>query len=168
MNPSPPKFEADASRSFEAAPATEADLGFQAASPAESPFKSTGGSRRVYRALRYSTRGLISAWRTESAFRQELTLASVLIPAAWLLPIPLMQVLALIASVLMVLIVELINSSIEAAVDRISLDHHRLSGQAKDLGSAAVFLALLLCLLAWALIAGPVLIHGLIELRAAR
>ena len=57
----------------------------------------------------------------------------------------------------MVLIVELVNSSIEAAVDRISLDHHRLSGRAKDLGSAAVFLALMLCMLTWLTIAGPVL-----------
>ena len=172
MNQSPPKLEADPSRSFEAAPAAEADLASRAggSSPpaAESPFKSTGGSKRVYRALRYSMRGLVSAWRIESAFRQELTLASILIPAALLLPIPIMEMLALIASVLMVLIVELINSSIEAAVDRISLDHHRLSGRAKDLGSAAVFLAVLLCFLAWTLIAGPVLIHGLVGLRTAQ
>ena len=65
--------------------------------------------------------------------------------------------MALAGSVVLVLIVELVNSSIEAAVDRISLDHHRLSGRAKDLGSAAVFLALMWCLLTWLLIAGPVL-----------
>jgi diacylglycerol kinase (ATP) len=68
-----------------------------------------------------------------------------------------LETVALIGSVLMVLIVELVNSSIEATVDRISFDHHRLSGRAKDLGSAAVFIALLLCFLTWLLIAGPAL-----------
>jgi diacylglycerol kinase (ATP) len=127
----------------------------------ESPYKSTGGARRVWNALHYSMRGLVSAWRVESAFRQELSLAAILIPLAIMLSLPVMQKLALIASVLFVLIVELINSSIEAAVDRISLAHHRLAGRAKDLGSAAVLLALLLCLLTWTLIAGPLLINFL-------
>jgi len=122
---------------------------------AESPYKSIGGLRRIWNALRYSMRGLALALRLESAFRQELTLAIVLIPVAVLLALPAIKTLALIGSLVMVLIVELINSSIEAAVDRISLDHHRLSGRAKDLGSAAVFLALMLCMLTWLLIAGP-------------
>ena len=128
----------------------------------ESPYKSTGGMQRVWNALRYSMRGLALAWRLESAFRQELTLSLILIPTALALRLPVLQTLALIAAIVMVLIVELVNSSIEAAVDRISLDHHRLSGRAKDLGSAAVFLALMLCALTWALIAGPVLI-GLVR-----
>jgi diacylglycerol kinase (ATP) len=125
---------------------------------AESPYKSVGGPRRVWNALRYSMRGLAFALRVESAFRQELTLAVILVPTAIALRLPPLETLALIASVMLVLIVELINSSIESAVDRISLDHHRLSGRAKDLGSAAVFLALTLCLVTWALIAGPIVV----------
>jgi diacylglycerol kinase (ATP) len=121
----------------------------------ESPYKSVGGPRRVWNALRYSMRGLSHALRVESAFRQELTLAIILVPIALFLALSPLETLALIASVVLVLIVELINSSIEAAVDRISFDHHRLSGRAKDLGSAAVFLALMLCLVTWLLIAGP-------------
>jgi len=126
--------------------------------PSESPYKSTGGARRIANALRYSMRGLVLAWRLESAFRQELTLAVVLIPIALILPLAPLERFCLIASVVGVLIVELVNSSIEAAVDRISLDPHSLSGRAKDLGSAAVFLALGLCVLAWFLIAGPVVL----------
>ena len=122
---------------------------------AESPYKSAGGLVRIRNALVYSMRGLALALRIESAFRQELMLAAVLVPVAIALSLPALDTLALVASVAMVLIVELVNSSIEAAVDRISLDHHRLSGRAKDLGSAAVFVALLLCLVTWLLIAGP-------------
>ena len=124
----------------------------------ESPYKSLGGPGRIWNALRYSVRGLRSALRVESAFRQELILAALLVPTAIALALPAVETLALIGSVVVVLIVELVNSSIEAAVDRISLDHHRLSGRAKDLGSAAVFLALVLCLLTWSLIAGPTLL----------
>ncbi len=130
----------------------------------ESPYKSLGGPGRIWNALKYSMRGLALALRVESAFRQELILAAVLVPTAIVLALPAIETLALIGSVVMVLIVELINSSIEAAVDRISLDHHRLSGRAKDLGSAAVFLALVLCLLTWVLVAGPVLVSRLAHL----
>lgn len=125
---------------------------------AESPYKSVGGAQRIANALRYSLRGLALAWRVESAFRQELTLAIILLPIAILLPLSAFERLALIGSSLLVLIIELLNSSVEAAIDRISLDHHRLSGRAKDFGSAAVFLALLFCALSWILIAGPLLI----------
>lgn len=128
-------------------------------SDVESPYKSIGGPRRIWNALRYSMRGLALALRVESAFRQELTLAVVLIPVAVFLRLPAIETLALIGSLVTVLIVELINSSIEAAVDRISLDHHRLSGRAKDLGSAAVFLALMLCMLTWLLIAVPAIVE---------
>jgi diacylglycerol kinase (ATP) len=128
------------------------------ADEAESPYKSLGGPRRVWNALRYSMRGLAFALRVESAFRQELTLAVILVPTAIALALPPLETLALIASIVLVLIVELVNSSIESAVDRISLDHHRLSGRAKDLGSAAVFLALMLCLVTWLLVAGPVVV----------
>jgi diacylglycerol kinase (ATP) len=124
--------------------------------PAESPFKSVGGFSRIANALRYSLRGLVQAVRVESAFRQELILAAVLVPLAIALRLPPLETVALIGAVMLVLIVELINSSIEAAIDRISFDHHRLSGRAKDLGSAAVFIALLLCAMTWVLVAGPV------------
>lgn len=127
----------------------------------ESPYKSLGGPGRLWNALRYSMRGLAHAVRVESAFRQELIGAAVLLPLALLLALPALETVALIGSVVLVLIVELVNSSIEAAIDRISFDHHRLSGRAKDLGSAAVFLALLWCALTWALLAGPLLLARL-------
>ncbi|MGA2553018.1 MAG: diacylglycerol kinase [Burkholderiaceae bacterium] len=130
----------------------------------ESPYKSVGGLRRIANALRYSMRGLLLAWRVESAFRQELSLAIVLLPVAIILPLTAFERLALIGSTLLVLIVELLNSSVEAAIDRISLDHHRLSGRAKDFGSAAVFLALLFCACSWILIAGPLLIYQISRL----
>lgn len=132
---------------------------------AESPYKSLGGLRRIWHALGHSMRGLAFALRVESSFRQELASAALLIPVAIALPVGPLQTLALIGSVLMVLIVELLNSSIESTVDRISLDHHRLSGRAKDLGSAAVLLALVLCLLTWALLAGPPLVLLAAKLR---
>jgi diacylglycerol kinase (ATP) len=124
---------------------------------AESPYKSIGGLRRIRHALGHSMRGLAHALQVESSFRQELALAALLIPFAFVLRLGALETVALVGSVLMVLIVELLNSSIEATVDRISFDHHRLSGRAKDLGSAAVFIALLLCVLTWLLIAGPAL-----------
>jgi diacylglycerol kinase (ATP) len=130
----------------------------------ESPYKSVGGLSRVANAIRYSLRGLGLAWRVESAFRQELTLAAILLPTAILLPIPVIQRLALVGSTVMVLVIELLNSSIEAAIDRISLDHHNLSGRAKDFGSAAVFLALMFCGISWACIAGPVLFSAIAAL----
>ncbi|RJF94988.1 diacylglycerol kinase [Noviherbaspirillum saxi] len=123
-----------------------------------SEFKSKSGFKRVLAAVRYSLAGLKTAWRTEHAFRQELM---VMIPAAMLalfLPVTLMQKLALIVVLLLVLIVELINSAIEAVVDRISLECHPLSKNAKDFGSAAVCLALLLAGLTWGAILLPVLL----------
>ena len=123
--------------------------------PGESPYKSVGGIGRIANALRYSLRGLVQAVRIESAFRQELIGAAVLVPLALVLDLPPLETVALVGSVVLVLIVELVNSSIEAAIDRISFDHHRLSGRAKDLGSAAVFLALLWCAVTWGLLAGP-------------
>lgn len=131
------------------------------AEPAESPYKSVGGFGRIANAMRYSLRGLTQAVRVESAFRQELIGAVVLVPLAIVLDLPTLETVVLVGAVMLVLIVELINSSIEAAIDRISFDHHRLSGRAKDLGSAAVFLALVLCALTWTLIAGPVALAGL-------
>jgi diacylglycerol kinase (ATP) len=130
----------------------------------ESPYKSLGGPGRIWNALRYSIRGLVHAVRVESAFRQELIGAVILVPLALVLALPALETVALIGSVILVLIVELLNSSIEAAIDRISFDHHRLSGRAKDLGSAAVFLALLSCALTWVLVAGPLVLAHLGQL----
>jgi diacylglycerol kinase (ATP) len=131
----------------------------QAPDSLESPHKGQSGVRRLVNALFYSLSGLTLAFRHESAFRQEIALAMVLIPAACLLPVGAVERALLIASVLLVLIVELLNSSVEAAIDRIGLDTHRLSKRAKDLGSAAVLLALTALVVTWLLLAGPVLLR---------
>lgn len=124
-----------------------------AAAATVSPFKGKTGLRRLVQALGNSLAGLADAWRNESAFRQEVAMAAVLIPFACLLPVDAPQRALLIASVLLVLVVELLNSSVEAAIDRISLDRHNLSRQAKDLGSAAVLVTLLLMACVWWLVA---------------
>lgn len=108
------------------------------------------GIKRVFKALLYSFDGLASSMKHEAAFRQEVLLASVLIPASFLLNVPLAQHLALAASVMLVLIVELLNSAVEAVVDDISLRNRPLAKRAKDMGSAAVLLSLLNCLICWA------------------
>ena len=100
----------------------------------------------------YSVAGLKAAWKHEHAFRQEVPLVVIGSVVALLLPISSFQKLLLIAVLLFVLIVELINSAIEAVVDRISLDRHPLSGRAKDLGSAAVMLAVIIAAAAWAVV----------------
>jgi diacylglycerol kinase (ATP) len=116
----------------------------------ESPFKGKTGLRRVWNALSYSLAGLRAAYLCEDAFRQEVILAALLIPGAFLLPVPWMGRGLMIASVLLVLVVELINSAIEAVVDRVSLENHRLAKRAKDIGSAAVLVTLILVLVVWA------------------
>ena len=115
----------------------------------QSPFKGKTGVRRVLNALRYSMDGLRAAYTGEDAFRQETLLAAVLIPLALWLPVSGLGKALMIASVLLVLAVELINSAIEAVVDRVSLDRHTLSKRAKDLGSAAVLLALINVAAVW-------------------
>lgn len=115
----------------------------------ESPFKGKTGLKRIWNAFHYSMEGFRAAFANEDAFRQEALLAALLIPAACLLPVSAVGRALMIASVLLVLIVELINSAIEAAVDRISLDDHRLSKRAKDIGSAAVFVALVDVVAVW-------------------
>ncbi len=122
----------------------------------ESPHKGQSGIRRLINALFYSLSGLNLAFRHESAFRQEIALAVVLIPLACFLPVGAVERVLLITSVLLVLIVELLNSSVEAAIDRIGFDTHRLSKRAKDLGSAAVLIALTALLITWVLLAGPI------------
>lgn len=107
---------------------------------------------RVIRALGYSLRGLRAAYKKESAFRQELVLAVVLVPAGLWLGKNGVERALLIGSVLLVLIVELLNSSVEATVDRIGAEQHKLSGRAKDMGSAAVLIALLQLAAIWGLI----------------
>ena len=116
----------------------------------ESPFKGKTGLRRVWNALHYSMDGLRAAYVGEDAFRQEVLLAAILIPLSFFLPVSGVGRALMIASVLLVLIVELVNSAIEATVDRVSLDRHHLSKRAKDVGSAAVFLALTNVVAVWA------------------
>ena len=115
----------------------------------ESPFKGKTGVQRVWNALHYSLAGLHAAFTCEDAFRQEALLAALLIPASFLLPASGPGRALMIASVLLVLIVELLNSAIEAVVDRVSLENHRLAKRAKDIGSAAVLIALLDVLVVW-------------------
>ncbi len=111
------------------------------------------GIRRILRATKFSAQGLAQAWQHEAAFRQELVLVLLLAPvAAWLGQTALERAV-LIGCCLIVLIVELINSAIEAAIDRHGDEHHELSGRAKDMGSAAVFVSLLLVAVVWGLIA---------------
>jgi diacylglycerol kinase (ATP) len=125
--------------------------------PPPSEFKSKSGLRRVLNAASYSLAGLRTAWRQEHAFRQELMLVLPASVVALLLPLPALHKLALIAVLILVLIIELINSAIEAVVDRISLERHPLSKNAKDIGSAAVSLAVLLAALTWGVILFPLL-----------
>jgi diacylglycerol kinase (ATP) len=118
----------------------------------ESPFKGKTGLRRVWNAMHYSIAGIRAAHRHEDAFRQELLLAIILIPLAlFLAPTGIGKAL-MAGSVLLVLIIELLNSAIEATVDRISLDHHDLAKRAKDIGSAAVLLGLINVILIWGLV----------------
>jgi diacylglycerol kinase (ATP) len=124
----------------------------------ESAHKGKRGLRRIVNAFNYSMSGLRLAYRHEHAFRQELLGAAILIPIACVIPAMPVERVLLIGSVLLVLIVELLNSSIEAAVDRSGLDTHHLAKRAKDIGSAAVFLALILVATAWLLIAGPMVL----------
>lgn len=99
------------------------------------------------------------AYKEESAFRQELTLLALLTPTALWMPISSIEKCVLISSLILVLVVELLNSSVEAAIDRISFEHHDLSKRAKDFGSAAVMLALLIAALLWATICIPLVIN---------
>jgi diacylglycerol kinase (ATP) len=110
------------------------------------------GIRRIIRAAAFSAAGLRAAWANEAAFRQECVLAALLTPLAfWIAPTAVERSL-LIGSCVLVLVIELINSAIEAAIDRIGLDQHVLSGRAKDLGSAAVLVSLALAVAVWLLI----------------
>jgi diacylglycerol kinase (ATP) len=107
---------------------------------------------RLFRAFNYSMRGLITAFKYETAFRQEIILCIIFIPLAFYVGKSAAQIALLILSILLILIVELINSSIEAIVDRISKDPHELSGRAKDMSSAAVLIAIVNAILVWGVI----------------
>jgi len=118
----------------------------------ESPHKGKTGLRRIWNAVFYSLDGFTEAYRHEDAFRQEVLLAAFLIPLALLLPVSAVGKALMIGSVLLVLIVELINSAVEATVDRVSLEQHRLAKRAKDIGSAAVMMSLANVIAVWLLI----------------
>ncbi|MBP8039784.1 MAG: diacylglycerol kinase [Aeromonadaceae bacterium] len=109
------------------------------------------GLTRIIKATGYSAKGLCSAWQHEAAFRQELILMLFLTPLAFVVGEGLTQQLLLLVVAWLVVIVEVLNSAVEAVVDRVGTEHHELSGRAKDLGSAAVFLALSLTLVVWGL-----------------
>ena len=111
--------------------------------------KGKRGVQSVFNALHYSLDGLRAAWIGEDAFRQELILAAVLVPAALLVPVSVVERLMLIGAVVLVLIVELLNTAVEAAIDRHSYEINPLAKRAKDLGSAAVLMALLLAAGIW-------------------
>lgn len=107
------------------------------------------GMERIVKASIYSKKGLYAAWKNEAAFRQEIYLLIISTPLAIVLAKTILQFCLLISAVLLVLIVELLNSGLESVVDRISDEHHELSGRAKDMGSAAVLLMLIVCALVW-------------------
>jgi len=123
----------------------------QNSTPVESPFKGKTGLPRLMNAFGYSLEGFKAAFTHEDAFRQEVFLAIVLIPLAFYLGDSAVERALMIASVLLVLIVELLNSAIEAAVDHTSTEKHALAKRAKDIGSAAVFLALAIVAIVWGL-----------------
>lgn len=118
-------------------------------------FKSVGGLGRVTSAFSYSMKGLRAAWAFEHAFRQELFVVVPSVLLALLLPVSPVEKLALVVVLLLVLVAELFNSAIEAVVDRVSLDFHPLSGRAKDLGSAAVLLTIVIAILTWVTLLAP-------------
>jgi len=121
----------------------------------ESPFKGKTGLQRVLNATRYSLEGFAAAARHEDAFRQELMLAAVLVPLGLWLGNDGVERALLVGSVLLVLVVELLNSAIEATVDRVSLEDHLLAKRAKDLGSAAVMMSLATVAAVWLLVLVP-------------
>ena len=107
------------------------------------------GLARLYDATKYSARGIRACWQNEPAFRQEVLLVALLLPLSLLVAASVEQWLLLIAPLILLLIVELLNSAVESVVDRIGHEPNVLSGQAKDMGSAAVLMCLLLAALTW-------------------
>lgn len=111
------------------------------------------GIRRIVNAAKYSAKGFGHAWRYEAAFRQEVALTVLLVPAAIWLGQTTVETVLLISCCFLVLVVELLNSAVEAAIDRFGGEHNVLSGRAKDLGSAAVFVSLVIVALVWSAVA---------------
>ena len=118
----------------------------------KSPYKGKTGFKRLANAFTYSVAGTLAAFKHEDAFRQEVILSAVLIPLAIYLGQTVIEQALMIASILLIIIVELLNSSVEATVDRISVKRHKLSKRAKDIGSAAVFFSLINAAVIWFLI----------------
>jgi diacylglycerol kinase (ATP) len=110
------------------------------------------GFVRLWKALGYSLEGLRAAYRHESAFRLEILLSAILIPLAFVMPVDALGKALMAGSVLLVLVVELLNSALEAAIDRMSLDRDDLAKRAKDMGSAAVLVSLVNAALIWGLL----------------
>lgn len=119
---------------------------------AESPYKGQTGLRRILSATRNSLEGFVAAVRHEDAFRQELIMAAVLVPVGIWLGNDGLERALLVGAVLLVLVVELLNSAVEATVDRISFEDHRLAKRAKDIGSAAVMLSIGTAAAVWLLV----------------
>jgi len=111
------------------------------------------GLARIIDATRFSMAGMRAAWKNEAAFRQEIVICSILFVLSFFLAANPVQWLLLVAPLLIVLVVELLNSAVESIVDRIGPEHHELSGRSKDMGSAAVFFSLLLVFLCWVTVA---------------
>lgn len=121
----------------------------------ESPYKGKTGIRRLLNAFGYSLAGFRAAYKHEDAFRQEVLLAVILIPLALWLPVGYLGKALMVGSVLLVIIVELLNSAVEATVDRISLENHDLAKRAKDIGSSAVLVSLVNVVVIWLLVLMP-------------
>ena len=119
--------------------------------------KGKTGLRRLINATGYSWKGFKAAFAKEAAFREETLAATVLIPLAIILPVTWLETVLLIVAVLGLLLTEILNSALEAVVDRIGTEIHPLSGRAKDMGSAAVLLALIICVLIWLVILLPLI-----------
>lgn len=122
---------------------------------ATSPFKSRPGLARLRQACSYSLAGLRAAWRHEAAFRQELAIGLPLIGLAWWIAPGRSEALWMSASILLVFVVELLNSAIEALADAVNPEHHPLLGRAKDLGSAAVMITIAAAAMTWAVVLWP-------------
>ncbi len=118
----------------------------------ESPYKGKTGMVRLWNAFGYSLAGFRAAYKHEDAFRQEVLLAAILIPLALWLPVDYLGKALMVGSVLLVIMVELLNSAIEATVDRISLENHDLAKRAKDIGSSAVLVSLINVVAVWGLV----------------
>jgi len=131
--------------------------GHVASSADHAPMTAEGfrGPKQVWKALQWSLKGLRAGWRHEASFRLEVCIAMVLIPLGFWLGHGALEKLALIFPPMLVLSAEMLNSAIEAVVDKVSTEFHELAGRAKDMGSAAVFVLMLLVLLSWGLILLP-------------